>query len=351
MIHIEFTSDQIDELDYERYHYPHPKVQRKMEAVYLKGRGLPHAEICRLCCICETTLVAYLRQYQEGGIERLKELGYRGKTSELDEHQDTLKAHFEQHPPCSVKEAQDEIERLTGIKRSPTQIREFLCRIGMKPRKVGYVPGKSSDPDKRAEQETFREQELEPRLEEAKVGKRAVLFVDAAHFVHAVFLGWVWCFTRLFVASASGRKRFNVLGAVDAITKHIFTFTNETYIDATSVCALLDTIAAYYGAIPITIVLDNVRYQKCRLVRDYAAALGIELLFLPSYSPHLNLIERLWRFVRKECLYSKYYADFSAFKQAIADCLKNANSEHQKELESLLTLNFQSFANVQISTV
>jgi transposase len=140
-------------------------------------------------------------------------------------------------------------------------------------------------------------------------------------------------------------------GAVDAVSKRIFTFTNETYLNAASVCALLDAIAAYYGAIPITIVLDNVRYQKGQLVRDHAAALGIELLFLPSYSPHLNVIERLWRFVRTECLYSKYDADFPAFKQAITNCLQNANSEHQKELESLLALNFQSFANVQISTV
>lgn len=106
MIRIEFTPEQIDELEYERYHYPHPKVQRKIEAVYLKSQGLPHAEICRLCRICETTLATYLRQYQEGGIDRLKELGYRGKTSELDEHQETLKAYFEQHPPRSVKEAQ-----------------------------------------------------------------------------------------------------------------------------------------------------------------------------------------------------------------------------------------------------
>ena len=152
MIQIEFTPEQIDELDYERYHYPHPKVQRKIEAVYLKSQGLSHAEICRLCRICETTLVTYLRQYQEGGLERLRELGYHGKTSELDQHRETLKAYFEQHPPRSVKEAQAEIERLTGIKRSPTQIRKFLHRIGMTPRKVGYVPGKSSDPDKQAEQ-------------------------------------------------------------------------------------------------------------------------------------------------------------------------------------------------------
>jgi transposase len=142
MIKIEFTPEQIDELDYERYHYPHPTVQRKMEAVYLKSQGLPHAEIGRLCRICETTLVTYLRQYQEGGIERLKDLGYHGKTSELDQHQETLKAYFEQHPPRSVKEAQAEIERLTGIKRShagtgvsPSD-RDDAPQGGIRPRQV-----------------------------------------------------------------------------------------------------------------------------------------------------------------------------------------------------------------------
>ena len=91
--------------------------------------------------------------------------------------------------------------------------------------------------------------------------------------------------------------------------------------------------------------------QKCRFVREVAGFLGIELLYLPSYSPHLNLIERLWRFVRHEWLYSKYYEDFADFKSAIADCIENANTEHQEKLESLLSWNFQSFKKVQISTV
>ncbi len=93
----------------------------------------------------------------------------------------------------------------------------------------------------------------------------------------------------------------------------------------------------------ITLVLDNARYQKCELVLQHAAALGIELLYLPSYSPHLNLIERLWRFVRKECLYSKYYPKFDGFKQALADCIQNAHTKHKDELETLLSWNFQSY--------
>ena len=86
--------------------------------------------------------------------------------------------------------------------------------------------------------------------------------------------------------------------------------------------------------------------QKCQFVNDVAGFLGIELLYLPSYSPHLNLIERLWRFVRNECLYSKYYEDFADFQAAIANCLETTNTEHKDKLESLLSWNFQSFKKV-----
>lgn len=176
-------------------------------------------------------------------------------------------------------------------------------------------------------------------------------FVDAAHFVHGAFLGYLWCFVRLFIPSPSGRKRFNVLAALDAVSKEITIVTNETYINAESVCQLMAEIAKLGLDKPITLILDNARYQKCALVQNYAAALNIELLYLPSYSPHFNLIERLWKFVRKECLYSKYYQKFPEFKQVIDSCIRNANTEHKDELESLLSWNFQSFKNVKISAV
>lgn len=269
----------------------------------------------------------------------------------MDEHTTTLETYFKEHPPRTVAEAQQVIKDQTGIERSPTQIQTFMKRIGMKCRKVGYVPGRAANPDKQAEQETFKTQELEPRLAEAKAGKRRILFMDAAHFVLGAYLSMVWCFERLLIASPSARQRFNVLGAVDAVTKEIFTITNETYINAESVCLLLKKIAAKYTGEVITIVLDNARYQKCELVLQSAATLDIELLYLPSYSPHLNLIERLWRYVRKECLYSKYYPKFDGFKQAVDDFIQNAHAEHRDDLDSLLTWNFQSFKNVKISTV
>ena len=217
--------------------------------------------------------------------------------------------------------------------------------------RVGFVPGKGSDPDKIEEQEFFRQHKLEPLLKEAEAGQKAVFFVDAAHFVHRAYLGFIWCFTRIFIPSPSGRKRFNVLGAINAVTKEVVSVTNETYVNAETVCELLVRLSALDLDIPITLVLDNARYQKCQFIKDVAGFLGIELLYLPSYSPHLNLIERLWRFVRNQCLYSKYYENFADFKSAIADCMEQANTKHQEKLSSLLSWNFQSFKKVQISTV
>lgn len=175
MLTLEFSQADIDALDYERYHHPHPQVQRKMEVLYLKSQGLAHQDIRRLSGITsKTTLVKYFRQYKDGGIEALKVLDYKGQPSALNKHIPSLKAYFEAHPPRNTAEAQAVIKRLSGIQRSPTQIKAFLKRIGMRTRKVGYLPGKAANPDKIKEQEEFQETELEPRLAEAKAGERVV---------------------------------------------------------------------------------------------------------------------------------------------------------------------------------
>jgi len=174
-----------------------------------------------------------------------------------------------------------------------------------------------------------------------------VFFVDAAHFVLGAYLGFLWCFERLLIKSGAGRKRFNVLGALNAVTHELITVTNDTDINAQSVCELLYKLAALELSLPITLVLDNARYQKCALVMEVAQTLDIELLYLTTYSPNLNLIERLWKFVKKQCLYSVYYPDFSTFKQAITDCLGQCHTTYKKELDSLLTLKFQSFKDIK----
>jgi transposase len=150
----------------------------------------------------------------------------------------------------------------------------------------------------------------------------------------------------VFIKAASGRHRFNVLGALDAISLQLVTVTNDSYINAQSVAQLLLKLRLLCPDDLLTVVLDNARYQHCRFVLDVAAALEIELLFLPPYSPNLNLIERLWKFVKKECLTTQYFAAFEPFKAAIISCLAHTQDIHRDKLATLLTLNFQTFDNV-----
>jgi transposase len=166
--------------------------------------------------------------------------------------------------------------------------------------------------------------------------------------VLASFQGWLWCQTRLFVKAASGPQRYNVLGAFNAVSGELVRVSNTSYITAQTVCELLGKIAALGLAMPITLVLDNARYQRCRLVEELASALNIELLFLPSYSPNLNLIERLWKFVKKAALNSRYHGSFTAFQGAIDQCLEELPTTHQQQISTLMTTAFQTFGNVSM---
>jgi len=186
---------------------------------------------------------------------------------------------------------------------------------------------------------------LRPRLRQAERGERTVLFVDAAHFVFGPFLGFLWCLVRLFVPGPSGRKRYNVLAALNAVTHEVIRVTNHSYINAVSVCGLLRQVAAASLRRPITVVLDNARYQRCALVQTLARSLRIDLLFLPSYSPNLNLIERLWKFVKKECLACRPVPDYETFTQSIDDCLDGVRTKYQEQMTTLLTLNFQTYGD------
>src|SRR5262249_5693100 len=151
--------------------------------------------------------------------------------------------------------------------------------------------------------------------------QRVVCFVDAAHLVHGPYLGSLWCFARLLLRGPSGRKRSNVLGAFDAVAHELTTICNETTINAEAIGELLRRLSVRYVGLPITLVLDNARYQRCAVVQELARALKIGRLFLPPYSPNLNLIERRWKFVKKACLSCRYHEDFARFRAAIMDCL------------------------------
>ena len=123
---LEFTPEIIEALNHERFHHPVPLVQRRMEVLWLKSHGLPHEQIAVLGNISETTMREYFQLYLAGGIEGLKEVHFYHPESELVQHVNSLEEYFRVNPPASIKEAQSEIETLTGIRRSETQVREFL---------------------------------------------------------------------------------------------------------------------------------------------------------------------------------------------------------------------------------
>ena len=164
----------------------------------------------------------------------------------------------------------------------------------------------------------------------------------------ASFLGWLWCATRLFVRAASGRQRYNVLGAFNAVSHELVRVSNDSYVTASTVCDLLRKIAALGLGMPITLVMDNARYQRCQLVQNLALSLNIEMLFLPSYSPNLNLIERLWKFTKKAVLNSRHQQCFGVFRGEIDKCLDELGTRYRADIDSLMTLNFQSFDNVSM---
>jgi transposase len=205
------------------------------------------------------------------------------------------------------------------------------------------LPPKKTVAEHAATQAEFLETKREPLLEEARAGKGHVFFVDAAHFVMGAFLCCVWCWVRLLIRGASGRQRYRVRGAWNAVTHELVSITTDATVSAETMCALLRKIATLGLQGPIRLVLDNARYQHCALVMNLAKNLNIQLAFLPSYSPNLNLIERLWKFVKKQVLYGRHYATFHEFREAIDGCLAKIPTEHREKLQSLMTHNFQTF--------
>ena len=343
MYHVGLSAAEQGELQTLQQSHIHPHIRRRALVVLLRSENTPNNKITSITGLSENTITDYVQCYKEGGIARLTTLNFRKPISQLQPFDEVIKAHFEKNPVAGITQACKEVEELTGITIKNTQMRAYLKKLGMDWRKVGSIPAKV---DIEAQQK-FHDEKLQAKLEEANQGKRAVYFVDAAHFVLGAFLGYLWSFTRIFVRTPSGRQRFNVLGALNAVTKELVTITNDAYITSTQVCELLKKLATT-TALPITLVLDNARYQRCKLVMDLAETMGIELLFLPPYSPNLNLIERLWKLVKNECLYSKYYKNFSEFSGAISYFLTTKHISHRKQLDSLLTLKFQLFTEEQI---
>lgn len=164
----EFSESERKALEYERYHHPHPRVQRKMEVVWLKSLGKEASEISEIANVSIPTVYRYLADYRAGGIEKLKTVTFYRPQSDFVAYQSQIEAHFRQQPYATVKEAAHRLEKLTGIKRSEPQVSHFLKSLGLKRRKVGMIPAKA-DAKKQAQ---FRQEKLEPVLAAAQQGEK-----------------------------------------------------------------------------------------------------------------------------------------------------------------------------------
>jgi transposase len=331
---------EIEKLNYERFAYPHPMIQKRIFAVYLKATlNFPNQTIGLIADLHFNTVSHWVQIYQEKGYEGLLTNDYGTNKSELEMHSESILSSFSKQPPMCAAEAVERISEMTGIKRSEQQVRAFMKRHALKFIKCGHIPAKADN----EVQQQWVEENLKPVIEAAQQGQVHLFFCDAAHFVLQPFLCFLWSAVRVFIQASAGRNRINVLGAVNAITKEVLTLTNTTYITSDTLIQFLKQLKERFGDKPIAIILDNARYQHCFVVKTVAASLGIHLLFLPPYSPNLNIIERLWKFTKKKILYAKYYHKPEDFHKAIQNFFININQKYQSDLKSLLSLKFQFF--------
>ena len=129
MRHFTFTTDDLAAIRHDRYHHPHPRVQHKMEVLWLKSQGFTHEDIARLADVSRRTVQRYLDEFAAGGLEQVRRLPWKGRANELADYQGSLEDYFVEHPPRSSREAQAAIEDQTGVRRGLTQVRAFLKKL------------------------------------------------------------------------------------------------------------------------------------------------------------------------------------------------------------------------------
>ena len=228
MLQIKISDTETNRLNFERFNYPCPIIQKRIHAVCFKSLGKSNNETGVLIGLNRETVGGWVRIYLGNGFEALCRLNYGTNKSELENHAVSILSSFTERPQMSTNEAKSRIEELTGISRSPSQVRSFMKRNKLRYIKTGHIPAKA-DTEK---QHQWVETTLEPTIAEAQKGECHLLFMDAAHFVLEPFVCAMWCLTRFFVKASAGRNRINVLGVVNAITKEILTVNNTSYINA-----------------------------------------------------------------------------------------------------------------------
>lgn len=309
----------------------------RIKALLLWDEGWSFAEISRVLLLDESTIRGYRDMYESDGMERLLNDDWGGSKRRLSEGQEQeLVEYLGEHLCSTTSEVCTWVLKHFGVQYSLRGMQHVLHRLGFVYKKTKRVPGKA---DAKAQRVFVKKLE---RLLAQKNAKDPVYFSDGTHPVHnsEPAYGWILRGKEKQIRANTGRMRLNLNGALNAETHEVVIREDDT-INAQSTIRLFQQLEELHPkAEKIYVVLDNARYYRSRLVKEYVLSSRIDLLFLPPYAPNLNLIERLWKFFKKKVLANRYYESFLEFYQESFAFFENL-SEYEEELDSLLTLKFQ----------
>jgi transposase len=319
----------------------HKKLKDKRKADRIKvivalAKGETPAQIAKILLIDESTSRRYFQRYQEHGVPGLLEDQYYGALCKLDEQQiSELVRHLETHILPNAKAVVSHIRTQYGVRYSIQGVTDLLHRLGFSYKKPAHVPGKQ-DPVK---QQAFLEHY--DQIKANKGENDPVYFADATHPHHnsVPSYGWIKKGQRKKLKANCGRSRLNINGAINVQSLESVVGFYDT-IKAQSTIDLCKKIEAKHpDADVIYIIVDNARYYRSRLLREFESRSKIKLIFLPPYSPNLNLIERYWKFFKQKVVNNIYYESFGQFVQACKSFFRKKKL-YLDELKTLLTENF-----------
>jgi transposase len=310
----------------------------RINAVILLGRGRSVADVADALLFDPDTVRGYFKRYRQGGLEQLLRMSYVGSEAWLEASQlRELDGHLQEHLYDTAEAVARYVERRWGVRYSASGMTAVLHRLGYVHKKAKLEPGQHPPPEVQRE---FVERYQ--NLKKNKADGDVMCFMDATHPLHnpVIGCGWIKRGKEHAIQSNTGRRRLNINGAINIETMSAQVRFDDT-IDAESTIALFKQLEeANPAAARIIVICDNARYYKSRLVAEYLQTSRIEMVALPPYCPNLNLIERFWKFFKRQVLYNRYYETFDQFKRAckgfFADLEKFA-----PRLRTLLTERFQ----------
>ncbi len=315
------------------------KSADRVKAVVLLGTGWSVAQVSEVLLVDEQTIRNWFEKYRTGGDAELLAMHCEGRVCSLTvEQQQELARHLDEHTYIDSKAIAQYIAQTFGVKYSATGVKSLLHRIGFVYKKPKHIPGKL---DPNAQKEFLAEYE---KLRKTQGKTDVVYFCDACHPQHNSIpaYGWIRRGSDKELKSNGGRKRVNINGAVNVDTREVVTDFPKTINDRSTWRLFQKLEAKHPNAKKIHVIMDNATYYKSKWLKKKLETSRIVPHFLPAYSPNLNLIERLWKFLKKKILYHQYYEKFDDFVTACKSFFR-CRTKLRDDLRSLLAENFQLF--------